>query len=210
MSRLPKKEIVISLLVVIFFIITSYFSYIYSSDLENIRSFQGASGRSLYVFITAVAVVAAPISTLPLLPIAASLWGSFTAAILSIIGWSVGGAAAFLLARWGGQIFVEKFVSLKKLNQISSKVPKTNLFVSVIFLRLAVPVDILSYSLGLFTSMKFWPYILATIIGVTPFAFIFSYSVKLPISLQLIGGFLAVIIFGFGYIKAYSKTKKGF
>jgi len=37
-------------------------------------------------------------------------------------------------------------------------------------LRMVLPVDILSYALGLFSNISFIRYMLATIIGVTPFS----------------------------------------
>ena len=43
-------------------------------------------------------------------------------------------------------------------------------------LRILIPVDILSYALGLISAMPLSHYILATAIGITPFSFIWSYA----------------------------------
>jgi len=61
-----------------------------------------------------------------------------------------------------------------------------NLFWTVALLRIIVPVDILSYAIGLFSEMNSTPFFFATLIGVTPFAFIFAYAGTLPVRLQLL------------------------
>lgn len=49
-----------------------------------------------------------------------------------------------------------------------------------------MPVDVLSYALGLFSNMSHSAFLLATLLGVTPFAFVFSYLGSLPPGFQLI------------------------
>jgi uncharacterized membrane protein YdjX (TVP38/TMEM64 family) len=64
---------------------------------------------------------------------------------------------------------------------------------------MVIPVDILSYVVGLLTNMSLWKYTLATIIGITPFSFIFSYGfdivlLKNKTAVFLAGLFLVVIL----------------
>lgn len=205
MKKLFSKEAIISILIIVFFVLSSYLSYRYAPTLEALTLLHGLWGMIFYVVVTIVAIVVAPISTFPLLPLAVTLWGSFNAAVLSIVGWSIGGIVAFLLARYGGRMLLKKFIDLKKIDEFSHKIPQTNLFTSVLFLRMAIPVDVLSYALGLFTKMNFWSYTLATIIGVSPFAFIFSYSVQLPIKLQFIGAAVGIIALLFSYKTIFKK-----
>jgi len=68
---------------------------------------------------------------------------------------------------------------------LEKKIPKENLFLGIIFLRMVIPVDILSYALGLFSKIKTRDYLLATIIGVSPFAFIFAYLGRMPFYYQI-------------------------
>lgn len=135
----------------------------------------GSLGMIFYVFITAIAVVIAPISTFPLIPIASIAWGFVISAILSIAGWTIGAQIAFMIARRFGKPLVQKFISLEKLEAFEKRIPEKNLFWSIVLLRMTVPVDLLSYALGLFSKISYSKYFWATIIGVTPFAFIFSY-----------------------------------
>jgi len=139
-----------------------------------------------YVIITAVAVVVAPVSTLPLIPVASVAWGWFIAGVLSILGWVLGSQIVFLLARRYGKPLVQKMVSLERLERYEKRLPEKNIFWTVVLLRMVVPVDVLSYAVGLFSEMKSRTYFLATILGVIPFAFIFAYTGTLSIGTQLI------------------------
>lgn len=46
----------------------------------------------------------------------------------------------------------------------------------LVFLRMILPVDFLSYAIGLLSQINFWKFSLATFIGVIPFSFLFSYG----------------------------------
>jgi len=70
---------------------------------------------------------------------------------------------------------------------------------------MAIPVDVLSYTLGLFTSISFSRYLLATFIGVIPFAFFFAYAAGFPTVLQVISAILAIEVLIIGY-KRWSRV----
>ena len=72
--------------------------------------------------------------------------------------------------------------------------------------RLVLPVDIASYIIGLFTKIKLPLYLVATVVGIVPFALIFTYGMKLSIAAQIIAGVILIILF----IVNYSKIKKLF
>ena len=85
-----------------------------------------------------------------------------------------------------GKPFVEKVFSLDKLHSFENYFTNKNLFWTVVFLRMIMPVDVLSYALGLFSKIRAKSFFLSTLIGVTPFAFIFSYTGGLSTGLQII------------------------
>jgi len=199
-----KGEIISILSIVVFFSLATIFAKQYGDILKDIPYLEGPSGAFLYVLITVLAVVAAPVSTFPLLPVAVSLWGSFFAAILSIMGWTVGASVAFGLARRYGKPLVEKMVSLEKIQRIEKLIPEKNIFISIVLLRMALPVDVLSYALGLFSGISFRNYFLATLIGVSPFAFFFAYAVDLPVVIQFFVVALVLILLASGYAR-YNK-----
>lgn len=205
MSNRLKYFIEILIIIVLFV----FFSYIVQSNIDFFKNMIGYGflGMFFYVLITIVAIVIAPISTMPLLPIASNLWGVFSAAVLSIIGWTVGAFIAFIIARTYGIPIIKKFIPIGKINKLEKIVPQKNIFWSVVFLRMVVPVDVLSYALGLFSKMKAKDYVLATLIGVSPFAFVFAYLGKTPIQYQLIALLIAAIILILGFIVKQQRRK---
>ena len=192
------------LLIAVFFILSSYIIQKNLINLEISKNF----GALIYIFITIIAIVIAPISMIPLIPIAANLFGWFLTAIYSIIGWTIGSFIAFFLAQNYGKPLIKKFISLKKIEKLEKYIPQENIFWSVVFLRIVIPVDILSYALGLFSNMKKRSFVLATIIGILPFAFIFSYLGGLPVIYQIFGLILGIFIFLIGVSIAVKKQKR--
>lgn len=204
-----KVEIVAVSILLILFLAAGYFSQTYLDQLTRLFEGNIISGMIAYVVGATITTVIAPLSFLPVLPVAVSLWGSFVAAILSIVAWSLGSAIAFLLARRYGRPLVQHFVGEQKMQRFARFIPQKRLFIAVIFLRIVLPVDLLSYALGLLGVMRFWSYMVATVIGLIPFAFGFSYLADLDIRYQigsLVIGILAVVI-SFPYLKRqYKKT----
>lgn len=180
--------------IVFLFVCTSVFAQFYGDEILILNGAGRGLSMATYVLSSVVATIIAPISTMPLIPIAVHLWGWFTAAILSIIGWLVGAQIAFTLSRYFGKPLIQKIFSLEKLQTFENRFSDKNLFVSIIFLRMLIPVDILSYALGLFSKIKTTPFFFATLIGVTPFAFIFAYVGSFSIKFQFLF-FVGVIVF---------------
>lgn len=89
---------------------------------------------------------------------------------------------------------VRKFISGKNLKTIENYVPKENIFWGIVFLRMLIPIDILSYALGLFSKISLKRYTLATFIGMVPMAFVLAYVGELKIEYQLIGLLVISII----------------
>ncbi len=196
-------------IIIIFFIFSSY---IIQANFINVRSLleNNLAGMLAYILILVIATVIAPVSAMPLLPLASNIWGWFLAALLSIAGWTLGAIIAFALARKYGAPLVKRFISLDKIAKWENKIPKENIFWSIVFLRMAIPVDILSYVLGLFSHIRFRTYAIATLIGVSPFAFVFAFLGSLPFYYQIIALFFALLIILTGLLIAlrYKKRRK--
>lgn len=125
--------------------------------------------------------------------LAVGLWGIWIAIFLSVLGWTIGGMIAFWLARRFGVPIIKNFVPLDEIYEAEDRVKVGNNFWSVLFLRMIIPVDVLSYALGLFSKIGFWKYLLATFIGVIPFAFFFAYFGGFPYIYQIILGLLFLV-----------------
>jgi uncharacterized membrane protein YdjX (TVP38/TMEM64 family) len=190
-STITSVEIFGLFLVGVLFLLVAYVSMTYHNHIEHYLGAYTYTGPLLYILITITATVIAPVSATPLIPIATSIWGPFLSALFSIIGWSIGAVIAFALARRFGYPVIKRFVSMRRIQQYAERIPKKNLFWGVLVLRLTLPVDILSYALGLFSTMPVTSYTIATVLGITPFAFLFAYTATLPLWLQ--AGVLFVI-----------------
>ncbi len=189
-----KTKSFIGLLIILGLFILS--SYLVRENIDLIKDLIGNDflGILIYILITITAIVIAPISMMPLIPIASNIWGRVPTAIILIFGWTLGSIIVFYISRKYGVPLIKKFVSLEKINKLESKIPKENLFLDILLLRMIIPVDILSYALGLFSKVKFKTYFLATIIGLIPFAFVFSYLGTIPFYYQILGFFIVGII----------------
>lgn len=205
----PKISSFIALTIILsLFILLSYFAQ------KNIGLFRNASEDSgfllilIYILLVILAIVVAPISTISILPIASGLWGWFYAALYSVAGWLIGSIIAFSIARKYGKPLVKNLMNLDRIEKIEKIMPKSNLFFGLIFLRMVIPVDILSYALGLFTKVRKETFIITTLIGILPFAFIFSYLGTVPIIYQIISFSIGAVIFLIGWYLASKKIMK--
>jgi uncharacterized membrane protein YdjX (TVP38/TMEM64 family) len=192
-----KVELFATAVFLTLFLLAGYFSQTYLSTLVAILEGRTATGMLVYVVGATITTVIAPLSFFPVLPVAVSLWGSFVAAVLSIIAWSLGAAIAFLLARRYGRPLVVHFVGERKMKIFVELIPEKQLFIAVVLLRIVLPVDLFSYALGLLGVMRFWPYMVATVIGIAPFAFIFSYLASLSVAYQvwaLVIGIIFIVV----------------
>jgi len=189
MIKEKYKKIIISsialFLIAIMFLLSSYFSREYQLEIQNYIG-NGFFGIMLFIFVNILAVVIAPFSTLPLIPVATSMWGWFLTGVYSIVAWTIGAQIAFYISRIFGKKLVYKIVSAEKIGEIEKRIPEKNTFWSLVLLRMIVPVDILSYAVGLFSKIKAKTFLATTFIGVIPFAFIFAYIGTLSSRIQII------------------------
>lgn len=147
-------------------------------DISSLETFVHSSpvlGGLLYIFLLMASVVLLPFSSLPLLPLAAAVFGVWMAALLNIIGWWLGCLIAFGVARLG-RTYLEKITSLVAIDRLEKKIPSDISFVGIIVLRMILPVDITSFALGLLKDLSFRMYAVASLLGIIPFAFIWSYA----------------------------------
>ncbi len=157
------------------FIVVSGVAVLYTEGLKAFIYRHETGGALAYIALGIVATVVAPLSSLPFLPLVSLLYGWFLAALFSIISWSIGSYIAFWIARRYGRGIVQRFVSLERVEKIEARIPKERFFWTIVLLRIIIPVDALSYALGLFSTITTREYMLATVVGITPFAFVWAY-----------------------------------
>lgn len=176
---LKRKEIFGIALIILFFAGSAFLSNKYKVELQSSMEGYAMAGMVSYILIVILSEVIAPINALPLLPIAVALWGPFIGAVLSIFAWLIGSIIVYWLLQKYGRAFISKFVNLKRFDEKHLHIPEKNKFWILIGLRMIMPVDILSYLLGLFVPMSYKLYITTTAIGIIPGAFIFAYASKI-------------------------------
>jgi len=171
-----KKYLIGILVLAALFVAVSYFTNANQEWLKSVIYHHEEAGVFLYITLAILATVVAPFSALPFLPLVSLLYGWFWAGVFSIVGWTIGAYIAFILARRYGKALVVKFVSMATVERLEARIPKEHLFWSVVFLRIVLPVDVLSYALGLFSRISEKNYVIATALGITPFAFAWAYA----------------------------------
>lgn len=192
----------------VLFLVSSHLSQKYQSELKHVFIAAPLWGAVIYLLITIFAVVAAPPVAAPFIPVASHIWGGFWAGILNITGWTAGAMMAFFIGRRWGTILIKRFISAEKLEKTRKLIPQKNFFWSAVFLRIVLPIDVLSYTLAIFTDIKFPLFFLATLLGVLPFGFFLSYAVRLPFIYQVVSLTLGISLALAALLKYKQKVKR--
>lgn len=180
------------------FVLISVFillSYLVQTNFEFFEKLVAGSflGLLVYIFLNVLAIVVAPITVIPLIVIVAGIWGWVVAGFVTWIAWVLGSMIAFLIARRLGVPVARKFISLDELYKFEERFSFIGSFWGVVFLRMVIPVEILSYGLGLFSRIGFWKYIFASALGFLPIVFLFGYFGVIPFVYQIILGLCILI-----------------
>ena len=195
------KEIILSLLALVVFVAMAQFSQLYQNDLQHMVEKAGVYAPLLYITISFLSIVVAPLGSGFLVPVAANAFGPFLAGVYSILGWFFGSVVAFYLARTYGHGAFEKWHMVQKIHTMEKHMHGSKLFFVLIGLRIGLPVDIMSYALGLFTHISYPLFISTTLLGITPFAFVFTYASVLPAWVQVVVSFASIAsLFLAGYV----------
>ena len=147
-------------------------------DTSGLKSWIGQHprfGARIYFVLVVAPVVLLPFSSLPLLPFATQNFGVVLTALLSAAGWWVGCLITFQIARLGRR-YLERITSMEAVDRIEDKIPDDVGFGGIVVLRMILPVDVVSFALGLLKRLRFRTYAVASLIGILPFAFVMSYA----------------------------------
>jgi uncharacterized membrane protein YdjX (TVP38/TMEM64 family) len=191
--------------IAILFLISAYVVQTNEQFFVDLIGAKSVIGIVIYVLLAITTTVVAPLSSIPLMPIASNVWGALITAIASIIGWWIGSLIAFYISRTYGKALVEKLVAKEKLLEFEKRVPVKNIFWSIVLLRMALPVDVLSYVLGLFSNISWYTYAFASLLGIIPFAFVFAYVGVLPFLYQMVAILISAIVIIFILKKGIKK-----
>jgi uncharacterized membrane protein YdjX (TVP38/TMEM64 family) len=188
------KDILPLIIIAGIFVFSAFLTQQYTETLQELIMGYDFAGIILYILAIILAIVVAPFTSIPLIPLAVSLWGIFWTVIISVFGWTLGSMLAFWIARKYGSGIVRRFVSLEKIKENYKHIPENNLFWYLIFLRAVTPVDILSYALGLFTDIGWKIYFFTTLLGVIPATVILAYLGSVPVHYQIAAFVVGIVI----------------
>ncbi len=147
---------------------------------------------SIFVFLisTILSVMFLFFSSVWLVPIAVSVWGSLATVLLLLVGWLVGAIFSYILGRYAGFPVLKYFVPLRKLDYYCNLFSKNSSFLLLFLWRFTVPSEIPGYVLGIF-RLNFLKYLVITVLAEIPYAFVTVYAIgailnRDPIVLSLV------------------------
>src|SRR3989344_8313437 len=117
---------IFAFVIIVLFIFSSYIAVESKEFFEGFVD-NGIKGMTIYVFMIILEIVFAPVSILPLIPVATAIWGWFLSGVLVLIGWTIGSMIAFGIARKGVHLF-EKQYAFKKIRRVEEIIPEQNIF----------------------------------------------------------------------------------
>ncbi len=180
-----KKSYKVLALIILLYIISSYLTHSGYLDLSAIPGLESDYAELVYVSIVVLGGVLFGVSTLPLLPFAVSLWGPAAASFLTVTGLVLGSQAAFTIARLFGKKIVCRFIDDCDLDEWRAKLPSRGLFWPLVLARILLPVDVISYAVGLFSKMGWLAYFFSTLVGASIFVIVFTYLSELSAGIQV-------------------------
>jgi uncharacterized membrane protein YdjX (TVP38/TMEM64 family) len=144
----------------------------------------GAWGPLAIITLMVAAIVVSPIPSGPIAMAAGAAYGPIWGAAWVVVGAEAGAIIAFSLARHLGYDIVRRWARVRPLlSRLEQHRSQTWLMAIVLVSRLIpfLSFDAVSYAAGL-TPLAFWRFAVATLAGVVPIAFLFTYSGEVLIS----------------------------
>ena len=135
----------------------------------------GYWGPLAIIVLMVAAIVMTPIPSGPIAMVAGAAYGPFLGTVYVVIGAEGGALVAFCIARRFGHDTVQRYLK-GRLSFLTCSRSQTWLMAAVFVSRLVpfLSFDAISYAAGL-TPLAFWRFAVATLAGVVPVAFLFTY-----------------------------------
>lgn len=125
-------------------------------------------GALLFVLLAAVSAMFAFVSIAILVPVAVFTWGEPLSLLLLWLGWIIGGATAYFVARVLGRRVVQWLTAATALGRLEHRIHPDTPFSLILVFQLGVPSEIPGYVLGL-VRYPFGRYLLALALAELPF-----------------------------------------
>ncbi len=143
---------------------------------ENHATARPVLSTFIFLILTVLSVMFLFFSSLWLVPVAVSVWGSFITVLLLLAGWLLGAIFSYFLGRYAGLPILKYFIPLRKLDYYRDLFLKNSSFFLIFLVRFTVPSEIPGYALGIF-RLNFLKYLLITVLAEIPYAFVTVYAI---------------------------------
>ena len=172
-----RKSVLIGLvvafmaIVVLYFVVTSFFGVSLQIDAEPFKDWveaRGAFGVLVFILVMALSVLFAPIPNVPIFIAAGLAWGPVLGTVYCMAGLTLGSAIAFQVSRTFGRKHVTKLIGRKYARKIDRLVG--NMGGRVVFLTRLMPgvnFDWISFVAGM-TAVPFKTFIIFSFLGMIP------------------------------------------
>jgi uncharacterized membrane protein YdjX (TVP38/TMEM64 family) len=196
-----SSKVKIALLFILFLLLLSQLfwgieSFFKEHLIHDWLAANGVYAPLVYMITMALAVIVSPLPSLPLDIAAGAFFGPFLGTAYSVLGALGGAVVSFLLARYLGREFIERFLS----GHINFCTECSDRFLTkVVFFSRLLPIvsfDVVSYGAGL-TKISLKNFTLATLFGMIPLTFVYNYFGSVIIfseKLTVIFGLIMVIL----------------
>lgn len=129
------------------------------------------AGPVVFVLLAAGSAMLAFFSSAALVPAGVVTWGLAGTAGLLALGWLVGGAASYAVARWLGAPLLRRVNRSDTLTRYQHRIARGTPFPVIVLFQLALPSEIPGYVLGL-VRYPFLKYLAALALVELPFAIV--------------------------------------
>lgn len=156
----------------------------------------GVFAPLIYILILVLAIIISQIPNIPLAIASGTLFGPFLGGLYSVIGGMLGALACFFIARSLGITFVRKVFG--KTLYFCDRCNETYIGLIIFFSRLFpfFSFDLMSYCAGL-TNIRTRTFLIATLSGMIPMTFLFSYLGGFVLINQTLSGILTILLIVF-------------
>jgi uncharacterized membrane protein YdjX (TVP38/TMEM64 family) len=156
----------------------------------------GAWGPLAIITLMLAAIVMSPIPNGPIAMAAGAAYGPIWGTVWVVIGAEASALVAFSLARYLGYDAVRRWARARQLLRRLDQHRSQSWLMAVVFVSRLVPFisfDAVSYAAGL-TPLAFWRFAIATLAGVVPMAFLFTYFGEALISTESAGAMMLLLV----------------
>ncbi len=130
----------------------------------------------VFIILSALSVLFFFFSSVLLVPVAVSVWGSLITTLLLLAGWILGAIISYILGRYAGYPILKYIIPLRKLEYYRSLFSKDSSLLLIFLVRFTAPSEIPGFALGIF-HLPFLKYLLITIFAEIPYAFVTVYAI---------------------------------